>query len=154
MDSNIVLQNKTKIKKLLKINFNFIKYDGYILDKYIEYLLEINNNILDKTIQYVELLSKKSITDKFIDIIKEYETNKEITDSSLVIIKIANLQLQQIQEERLKKIGEINILQDDYDKLQKKYNTVIDTANNTIKECELKIEYSKNEIVKKQTEYV
>ena len=97
MNSNIV-----EIKKLLKINFNFIKYDGYILDKYIDYLLEINNNIFNKTIEYVETLSKKSITDKFVDIIKEYETSKEITDSSLAIIKNANLQLQQIQEEKEK----------------------------------------------------
>ena len=157
MNSNIVLQNKTEIKKLLKINFNFIKYDGYILDKYIEYLLETNNYILDKTIQYVELLSKKSITDKFVDIIKEYETSKEITDSSLAIIQNANLQLQQIQEKHDK-------LQEKHDKLQENYNTrhaksieqlklINDTDNNTIKEYELKIEYSKNEIVKKQTEY-
>ena len=157
MNSNIVLQNKTEIKKLLKINFNFIKYDGYILDKFIEYLLETNNYILDKTIQYVELLSKKSITDKFVDIIKEYETSKEITDSSLAIIQNANLQLQQIQEKHDK-------LQEKHDKLQDNINTINDksivqvklindTANNTIKECELRIEYSKNEIVKKQTEY-
>ena len=165
MNSNIILQNKTEIKKLLKINFKFIKYDGYILDKYIEYLLQKNNFILDKTIEYVETLSKKSITDKFVDIIKEYETSKEITDSLLAIIKNEKLQLHQIQEDRDKLQEKHITLQKMHTTLQENYNTrhdksieqlrlIKDKANNTIKECELKIEYSKNEIVKKQTEYV
>ena len=95
------------------------------LDKYIEYLLETNNYILDKTIQYVELLSKKSITNKFIDIIKEYETSKEITYSSLAIIQNANLQLQQIREKHDILQEKNNTLQEKHDKLQDDYNTRI-----------------------------
>ena len=91
------------INKQLKANFKFIKYDGMILDTFSEKLLKKNEMNLQKTIEYLDTLSKKDIIESFECIVKEIETVKEINDVYKNTIQ--------------KNKDEIELLQEKYDKL-------------------------------------
>ena len=91
------------INKQLKANFKFIKYDGMILDTFSEKLFKKNEMDIQKTIEYLDTLSKKDINDSFECIVKELETVNEINDVYKNTIQ--------------KNKDEIELLQEKYDKL-------------------------------------
>ena len=103
------------INKQLKANFKFIKYDGMILDTFSEKLLKKNEMNLQKTIEYLDTLSKKDIIESFECIVKEIETVKEINDVYKNTIQ--------------KNKDEIELLQEKYDKLIE-INSGLETSTN------------------------
>ena len=86
-------QKIAKIKQELKANYKFIKYDGLILETFATNLLKLHSNDVSKTIEYLETLSKKDITDKFICIVKDFETSNEISEIIKFSIQIENEKL-------------------------------------------------------------
>jgi hypothetical protein len=83
-------QKIAKIKQELKATYKFIKYDGLILETFANNLLKLHSNDVNKTIEYLETLSKKDITDKFISIVKDFETSNEISEIIKSSIQIEN----------------------------------------------------------------
>jgi len=87
------------IKKKLKEDYNFIKNDGAVLKNVARDLLTENNNDYQKTIEFIDTLSKKNIYDRMLEMYYELETAGEI---SLLIsettrqeeLKIYNLRLE------------------------------------------------------------
>jgi hypothetical protein len=87
------------IKKKLKEDYNFIKNDGAVLQNVAIDLLTENNNDYQKTIEFIDTLSKKNIYDRMLEMYYELETAGEI---SLLIsditrkeeLKIYNLRLE------------------------------------------------------------
>ena len=70
------------IKKKLKEDYNFIKNDGDILTNIARDLLTENDNDYQKTIEFIDTLSKKDIQNRMQKIMNDLETAGEI--SSLV----------------------------------------------------------------------
>jgi len=91
-------QKIAKIKQELISNYKFIKYNGLILDTFATTLLKLCNSDVSKTIEYLETLSKKDITDKFICIIKDFETSNEISEIIKSSIQIENEKVKVRQE--------------------------------------------------------
>lgn len=103
-------QKIAKIKQELKANYKFIKYDGLILETFATNLLKLHSSDVSKTIEYLEALSKKDITDKFISIVKDFETSNEISE----IIKSSI----QIENEKVKvRQAKVNVLDKETDDL-------------------------------------
>ena len=103
-------QKIAKIKQELKANYKFIKYDGLILETFANNLLKVHSGDVSKTIEYLETLSKKDITDKFISIVKDFETSNEISE----IIKSSI----QIENEKVKvRQAKVNVLDKETDDL-------------------------------------
>lgn len=89
--------NVDTIKKELKANYKFIKHDGLILETFANNLLKLCNSDVNKTIEYLETLSKKDITDKFICIVKDFETSFEISEIIKSSIKVETDKLKVVQ---------------------------------------------------------
>lgn len=103
-------QKIAKIKQELKANYKFIKYDGLILETFATNLLKLHSSDVSKTIEYLEILSKKDITDKFISIVKDFETSNEISE----VIKSSI----QIENEKVKvRQAKVNVLDKETDDL-------------------------------------
>ena len=97
--------NIDTIKQELKANYKFIKYDGLILETFANNLLKLCNSDVNKTIEYLETLSKKDITDKFICIVKDFETSLEISEiiKSSIQIETDKLKVKQTKVNELDK---------------------------------------------------
>ena len=98
-------QKIIKIKQELQANYKFIKYDGLILETFASNLLKLCNCDVNKTIEYLETLSKKYITDKFICIVKDFETSFEISEiiKSSIQIETDKLKVKQTKVNELDK---------------------------------------------------
>lgn len=116
----LILQSDVdKIKKELKTNYNFIKYDGLVLDKFAEYLLQQNSINVVTTIAYLDTLTKKDILDKFYTIIKELETSNEIMYILKNKIQIEELKLKQYSEISTQYESRLSSVKDNIDLLKK-----------------------------------
>jgi hypothetical protein len=115
----ILKSDVDKIKKELKTNYNFIKYDGLVLDKFAEYLLQQNSINVVTTIAYLDTLTKKDILDKFYTIIKELETSNEITYILKNKIQIEELKLKQYSEISTQYERRLSSVKDNIDLLKK-----------------------------------
>ena len=73
-------ENIRKIKIKLKKDYNFIKNDGNILTNIAKDLLTENDNDYQKTLEFIETLSKKNIQDRMWEIKQELETAGEISN--------------------------------------------------------------------------
>ena len=73
-------ENIRKIKIKLKEDYNFIKNDGNILTNIAKDLLTENDNDYQKTLEFIETLSKKNIQDRMWEIMQELETAGEISN--------------------------------------------------------------------------
>lgn len=73
-------ENIRKIKIKLQEDYNFIKNDGNILTNIAKDLLTENNNDYQKTLEFIETLSKKNIQDRMWEITQELETAGEISN--------------------------------------------------------------------------
>ena len=74
------IENILKIKTKLKEDYNFIKNDGNILTNIAKNLLIENDNDYQKTLKFIETLSKKNIQDRMWEITQELETAGEISN--------------------------------------------------------------------------
>jgi hypothetical protein len=96
-------QKIAKIKQELKANYKFIKYDGLILETFATNLLKLHSGDVSKTIEYLETLSKKDITDKFICIVKDFETSNEISEIIKSSIQIENEKVK-VRQDKVNKL--------------------------------------------------
>ena len=97
MDSNSS-SNIINIKKKLKEDYNFIKNDGNILNALAIELLKENNMEYQKTLDFIDTLSKKDIQNKMNKIMNELETAGEISFLVNETIKKENTRLKKITE--------------------------------------------------------
>jgi hypothetical protein len=92
-------QDIYKIKNKLKEDYNFIKNDGNILINIAKDLLTENDNDYQKTLEFVDTLSKKDIQTRMCDMMYELETAGEIS----WIIK-EQIKQEQLEYKKLKKL--------------------------------------------------
>jgi hypothetical protein len=135
------------IKKKLKEDYNFIKNDGAILTNIARDLLTENDNDYQKTVEFIDTLSKKNIYDRMTEMYYELETAGEI---SLLIsettrqeeLKIYNLRLEidnieheiSVLNSKKQELNNIDALYDKYYSNRYTNEFYYDNCNDIIKE--------------------
>jgi signal transduction histidine kinase len=164
MDSNSS-SNIINIKKKLKEDYNFIKNDGNILNALAIELLKENNMEYQKTLDFIDTLSKKDIQNKMNKIMNELETAGEISFLVNETIKKENTRLKEITEIIKKKENYNSELGNDKMSLEKIIKMLEDTLELKKIEISSKIQTEqdkhdshiktlKNELIEKESELV
>lgn len=98
MAANDSSKDLIQIKKKLKDEFNFIKNDGTILNLISRELLHENKNNLDKTLEFIDTLSKNNIQKRMYKIMNDLATAGEITQLTQELCKKDTQQYEQIKQ--------------------------------------------------------
>jgi SMC interacting uncharacterized protein involved in chromosome segregation len=126
------------IKKKLKDDYNFIKNDGNILNNISINLLLENDNNYEKTIEFIDTLSKKDIQNRMQKIINDLETAGEISTLIKETIKKDNTKLDNLKKSIEELENQYNKLGDNKTKLEK-----------SIKDLQNNLQRTENEIASK-----
>jgi len=126
------------IKKKLKEDYNFIKNDGNILNSIARELLTENDNDYQKTLEFIDTLSKKDIQNRMQKIMNDLETAGEISSLVKETIKKDNLKLDKLKQSLEGLENEYSELEDSKTELEK-----------SIKDLEHNLELKQAEITSK-----
>jgi hypothetical protein len=119
-------ENILKIKNKLKEDYNFIKNDGNILTNIAKDLLTENDNDYQKTLEFLETLSKQNIQDRMWEMMQDLETAGEIS----YLIK-ENYKKDKIKLDNLKL------------EIKKITNTICELENKKLELSDIKLTYDK-----------
>ena len=123
------------IKKKLKEDYNFIKNDGAILTNIARDLLTENDNDYQKTVDFIDTLSKKDIQNRMQKIMNDLETAGEISSLVKETIKKDNLKLDKLKQSLEGLENEYSELEDSKTELEKSIKDLQDKLE--LKEIEI-----------------
>ena len=127
--------NINNIKKKLKEDYNFIKNDGAILTNIARDLLTENDNDYQKTVEFIDTLSKKDIQNRMQKIMNDLETSGEISSLVKETIKKDTLKLDKLKQSLEGLENEYSELEDSKTELEKSIKDLQDKLE--LKEIEI-----------------
>jgi hypothetical protein len=121
------LQDINQIKNKLKEDYNFIKNDGNILTNIAKDLLTESDNNYEKTLEFIDTLSKKDIQSRMCDMMYELETAGEIS----WIIK-EQIKQEQLEYKKLKK--KLKLIQEEIKKQNESKKNELEQSSKLLEE--------------------